>query len=122
MYRKSWMPCVASRTSTPPTPGAFPLESLALMPRSRLPALIVLALLAGCSSSTSNADKKTKDDVSQIPEDPQKTHRAELAAHSVAKALMIYKVDHGGKSPNKLEALTVKDEQGGPYIEEAGLL
>jgi len=47
---------------------------------------------------------------------------AKIKAENVAKALMTYKVDHNGSYPNDLNALTVKDDQGGPYIDAEGLL
>src|SRR5436190_10255602 len=46
---------------------------------------------------------------------------ARIRASNVSKALQAYYKDHDGTWPTSIDALTVKDEHGGPYIGADGL-
>ncbi|MBI1917870.1 MAG: type II secretion system protein GspG [Planctomycetes bacterium] len=50
-----------------------------------------------------------------------KEDTARIKAYNVAKALTAFYKDHDGNWPGSIEALTVKDEYGGPYIGAEGL-
>jgi len=50
-----------------------------------------------------------------------KEDTARIRASNVSKALQAYYKDHDGTWPSSIDALTVKDDHGGPYIGADGL-
>src|SRR5262249_50336667 len=51
-----------------------------------------------------------------------KEDTARVKATNVANALMTYYKDHNGTWPNSVEALTARDDYGGPYLQPDGIL